>query len=80
MFDEQIQGWIRDYREAADSWGQTAVEAMMQGDPGSSRMAARQAAKYARMALQLENGEKWFEPAVDQPGATDERANGGEVV
>lgn len=73
MVDEQVQGWIQEYKDAALSWGQTAVEAMMQGDMGHSRTAARQAAKYARMALQLESGEKWFEPALDQSGATGER-------
>ena len=65
MIDEQIELWILQYRASAEVWGETAVKAMRQGDLGGSRTAARQAAKYARIAVQLENGEIRFEPEAN---------------
>lgn len=62
MINEQIELWILSYRASAESWGEQAVKAMLQGDLGGSRAAARQAAKYARIAMQLESGEVRFEP------------------
>ena len=53
---------INGYRTAAESWGATAARLLVEGDEGAARTAARQAAKYARVAMQLENGERWFEP------------------
>jgi hypothetical protein len=60
MADEQVQRWIAEYRAVAQQWGTAALEAMRSGDAGRARTATRQAAKYARIAMQLENGEKQF--------------------
>ncbi len=60
--DTQTALDINAYRTAAETWGATAARALVEGDEGAARTAARQAAKYARVAMQLENGERWFEP------------------
>lgn len=64
--DEQKQLDVRRYRESAEVWGETAARALAEGDAGAARTATRQAVKYARVAMQLENGERWFEePKVE---------------
>ncbi len=62
MMDEEIQQQIAQFRMTAETMGDAALEAMSRGDAGLARTAARQAAQYARVALQLETGEKQFEP------------------
>jgi phage shock protein A len=42
----------------AETMGDTALAAISKGDAGLARTAARQAAQYARLAVQLETGER----------------------
>lgn len=60
--DEETQKQIAQFRMTAETMGETALEAMSRGDAGLARTAARQAAQYARVALQLETGERQVEP------------------
>ncbi|MBC7909592.1 MAG: hypothetical protein H7Y30_03770 [Pyrinomonadaceae bacterium] len=46
--------------------GDAALEAMQRGDIGLARTAARQAAQWARVVIQLESGEKQIEPEDKQ--------------
>ena len=62
MMDEEIQRQIAEFRMTAETMGDAALEAMSRGDAGLARTAARQAAQYARVALQLETGERQYEP------------------
>ena len=62
MMDEHVQKQISEYRETAQSFGDAALEAVERGDIGWARTAARQAAQYARVVLQLETGEKLHAP------------------
>ena len=70
--DEHILEQITRYREAAQSFGDMALDAMNRGDIGLARTASRQAAQHARIVLQLESGEKQVEPQTspvgDEPG------------
>ncbi len=63
MVDKKVQKQISQYRETAQSLGDAALEAAERGDIGWARTAARQAAQYARVVLQLEAAEKQIEPA-----------------
>ena len=60
--DEETQKQIAQFRMTAETMGDAALEAVSRGDAGLARTAARQAAQYARVALQLETGERQFEP------------------
>ena len=60
--DEYTQAQINQYRMTAQTMGDAALEAMNCGDAGLARTAARQAAQYARMVVQLETGQKQVEP------------------
>jgi phage shock protein A len=62
MMDEDVQKQINQHRETAQSFGDAALEAVERGDIGWARTAARQAAQYARVVIQLETGEKQTEP------------------
>ncbi len=62
MMDENSQSQIVQYRTTAGEMGDAALEAMSRGDVGMARTAARQAAQWARVAMQLESGEKQTEP------------------
>jgi phage shock protein A len=62
MIDENTLRRIDQYRETAQSLGEAAREAMQRGDIGWARTAARQAAQFARVVIQLETGEKLVEP------------------
>jgi phage shock protein A len=53
---------IEMYRATAREMGDTALKAINNGDVGLARQAARQAAQYARVVVQLETGERWIEP------------------
>lgn len=64
-----MQRQIDEYRETAQSFGDAALEAAQRGDIGWARTAARQAAQYARVVIQLETGEKQTEPG-DKSTAT----------
>jgi len=65
MMNEEIQEQINQFRMTAEMMGDTALEAINKGDAGMARTAARQAAQYARLAVQLETGE--------MPGAENSR-------
>lgn len=60
--DENIQNQIVQYRTTAQEMGDAALEAMSRGDIGMARTAARQAAQWARVVMQLESGEKQVAP------------------
>ena len=60
--DEYTLEQINHYRANAQSFGDAALEAVMRGDIGLARTASRQAAQYARIAQQLETGEKQLAP------------------
>ena len=62
IMDEEAQRQINQYRETAQSLGDAALEAVQQGDIGWARTAARQAAQFARVVIQLETGEKQVAP------------------
>jgi phage shock protein A len=65
--DEQTQTQITQYRTTAQEMGDAALEAMSRGDVGLARTAARQAAQWARVVMQLETGEKSIEPEDETP-------------
>jgi hypothetical protein len=56
--DEVIESQIAQYRLTAQAMGDAALEAIDRGDVGLARTTARQAAQGARVALQLETGER----------------------
>ena len=64
---------INHYRATAESFGEAALDAMNRGDVGLARTASRQAAQYARIAMQLESGEKQVAPP--EPEAAGEQAD-----
>ncbi len=64
--DENTQIQIIQYRNTAQQMGDAALEAMQRGDIGLARTAARQAAQWARVVIQLESGEKQVEPEDEQ--------------
>jgi phage shock protein A len=64
---EQIQTQIIQSRATAQAMGDAALEAMTRGDIGLARTAARQAAQWARVVMQLETGEKLVEPEDETP-------------
>ncbi len=67
MIEEQVQTQIAQYRTTAQEMGDAALEAMSRGDVGLARTAARQAAQWARVVIQLETGEKLIEPEDETP-------------
>jgi hypothetical protein len=68
MHDEDVLKEIARYRTSAQALGDAALEAMQRGDIGLARTNARQAAQHARVALQLETGEKQVEPQTEDDG------------
>jgi phage shock protein A len=60
--DENLEEQINQYRLTAETMGDRALAAMSRGDAGLARTAARQAAQWARMVVQLETGEKQIAP------------------
>ncbi|HEV7844542.1 MAG TPA: hypothetical protein VGO69_12690 [Pyrinomonadaceae bacterium] len=70
--DEQLLEQIIRYRRSAQSMGDAARSAMLRGDIGQARAAARQAAQHARIVVQLETGKKQSEP-----GGGKDNAEGG---
>ncbi|HMF58255.1 MAG TPA: hypothetical protein VK619_18065 [Pyrinomonadaceae bacterium] len=60
--DEITRNQIAQVRATAVEMGEAALEAMARGDIGLARTAARQAAQYARVAIELETGERLDEP------------------
>jgi hypothetical protein len=71
--DEYMLEQINHYRATAESFGDAALDAMKRGDIGLARTASRQAAQYARIAMQLESGEKQVAPPETE--APDEQAD-----
>lgn len=53
---------IAQVRSTAEQMGEAALEAIGRGDVGLARTAARQAAQYARMAMELATGARLDEP------------------
>jgi hypothetical protein len=58
MMDEEVREQINQFRMTAEAMGDAALEAMSRGDAGLARTAARQAAQYARLIIQLEAAEQ----------------------
>ena len=79
MTDEKNQQ-INQSRVAAAEMGEAAIQAINSGDIGMARTAARQAAQWARIVIQLETGEKQVEPeaAAQLPQAGEH--NSGEMM
>jgi hypothetical protein len=75
--DEYTLEQINHYRATAESFGMAALDAMSQGDVGLARTASRQAAQYARIAMQLESGEKQVAPSEPEAagGEADSQAS-----
>lgn len=70
MIDENLEREIEKHRESARALGEAAMEAILSGDAGLARSAARQAAQWARVVMQLESGEKQsFEEAESSRSA-----------
>lgn len=67
VMDEQLKQQIMRYRSTAQEMGDAAVAAMTRGDAGLARTAARQAAQWARIVMQLESGKRLIEPEDQQP-------------
>jgi phage shock protein A len=65
--DEQVKTQIAQYRTTAQTMGDAALEAMSRGDIGLARTAARQAAQWARVVMQLETGQRLIEPEDETP-------------
>jgi hypothetical protein len=65
--DEQVKTQIAQYRTTALTMGDAALEAMSRGDIGLARTAARQAAQWARVVMQLETGQRLIEPEDETP-------------
>lgn len=63
------------YRRSAQSMGEAARDALMRGDIGQARAAARQAAQHARIVVQLETGVKQVEPEESNAVAGEEKSN-----
>jgi hypothetical protein len=53
---------IAQVRSTAEQMSEAALEAIWRGDVGLARTAARQAAQYARMAMELATGARLDEP------------------
>jgi hypothetical protein len=70
---EEFENMITEHRRTAEAMGQAALEAIGRGDIGLARTAARQAAQWARVVMQLETGEKQS-PANQAVGVSDTRA------
>ncbi len=60
--DKERQSLIAEHRRTAEEAGLLAREAAARGDIGMARTAARQAAQWARVVMQLETGEKQSAP------------------
>ena len=68
---EEIQRMIEEHRRMAEAGGDAARNAIENGDIGLARQAARQAAQWARVVIQLETGEKQSAPVeVEEPQTT----------
>ena len=61
--NEELQSLITRHRQTAEAAGDLARDAMIRGDIGLARTAARQAAQWARVVMQLETGEQQYEVA-----------------
>jgi hypothetical protein len=72
MIDEHLEREITRHRETARTLGEAALEAIGRGDAGMARTAARQAAQWARIVMQLETGEKQAAATEASDGQTQE--------
>jgi phage shock protein A len=75
MIDEERLEQIKQFRQTAATMGSAALEAISRGDAGLARTAARQAAQYARVVVQLETGEKQVEPDEAVSDGSDARTS-----
>ena len=64
--DEMTRKQIEQVRTVAEQMGHAALEAIGRGDIGMARNRARQAAQYARVAIELETGERLDEPEAEE--------------
>lgn len=77
--NEELRSLITQHRQTAEAAGESAIEAMSRGDIGMARTAARQAAQWARVVMQLETGEKQFEPD-EAEGAERHALDSGKMI
>lgn len=77
--DEELSSLIAQHRQTAAAAGESAIEAMSRGDIGMARTAARQAAQWARVVMQLETGEKQFELS-DSEGEEHHALDSGKII
>jgi hypothetical protein len=77
---EELEGMIAEHRRTAEAMGQAALEAMSRGDIGLARTAARQAAQWARVVMQLETGEKQSPADKAEASRTPEHDSGKIMV
>ena len=80
MIDEEIQEQIKQLRQTAQAMGDRALAAVGRGDAGLARTAARQAAQYARVVIQLETGEKQVYTEESGMGGESAASSTGEPV
>ncbi|MCA1557808.1 MAG: hypothetical protein LC731_04615 [Acidobacteria bacterium] len=69
--NDELYGLIAQHRRTAEEAGEAARLAIENGDIGMARTAARQAAQWARVVMQLETGEKQIEPHDSQDQQAD---------
>jgi hypothetical protein len=80
MMDEQLQSLIDEHRRTAEAAGQAALAAMGRGDIGLARQAARQAAQWARVVMQLETGERQSGPPDEAEASETPGRDSGKMV
>lgn len=77
--DEHLQSLIAQHRQSAEAAGDAAIVALSRGDIGMARTAARQAAQWARIVMQLETGEKQVAPEDKQEQSEPEASQANSI-
>lgn len=78
--NEELQSLIAEHRRTAEEAGLLAREAAERGDIGMARTAARQAAQWARVVMQLETGEKQSAPLDEAEAAETAAPDSGKIA
>jgi hypothetical protein len=77
--NKEQQSLIAEHRRTAEAAGLAAREAIARGDIGLARTAARQAAQWARVVMQLETGERQT-PAEEAEGIQSPVQDSGKMM
>ncbi|MBD0371475.1 MAG: hypothetical protein ICV60_11605 [Pyrinomonadaceae bacterium] len=80
MIDENLEREIDKHRATARTMGEAALEAIGRGDEGMARAAARQAAQWARVVIQLQTGEKQTIPEETESAKSSASPSGKMMV